>query len=364
MKTYKLQKDSTAEMSFQIIILFLIIVASFYTLTTIDFNITAFIFVSLFTLFFIAMFISSIIKSVDEKEQFLEVDIEEDRVRFNEKILLFKNIETFTFNHYQEYGNYYGRIYSIVDGEKEESLYSREFEGNNSLSEEMLVEIYTSLEEKHSAYKKKHLSPEKELQTQVDRKKLWGVFEMINVSPRSLYYSYNGNYEVSMFFLLAFALVMTLPAFLINYDTIYFNQDTQELLYELYFFSDFTEYEAHGADVAVIAWLGFNIAMTDLFLKERFKLLSFMSYDGNVIRVGEVTIALMGLFYAFLLIIYFNGEDIRGLWAISLMTFNLILLAFMESKKYKISLFMFVPFLSLSLINIMTLGSLVWNKTI
>ena len=127
MKIYKLQKDSTTEMSFQIIILVLIIVASFYTLATIDFNVTAFIFISLFTLFFIAMFISSVINSVDKKEQFLEVDIEEDRVRFNKKTLLFKNIETFTFNHYREYGNYYGWIYSVVDGEKEESLYSREF---------------------------------------------------------------------------------------------------------------------------------------------------------------------------------------------------------------------------------------------
>ena len=295
--------------------------------------------------------------SNDEKESFLEVEIQDDKVRFNAKTILFKDVEAFAFNHYRQYGNYYGHIYSVIEGKKEACLYSREFKGNNYLSEEMMVEIYTALEEKYQEYKKNHPTQEKP-QTQKTTKKLWGMFDMINVPPRSLYYDYNGNYEINMFFLLAFALVMIFPAFLVNYDTIYFSKDIQELLYKLYFVSDFKEYEAHGADVAVIAWFGFYIAITDMFLKQKYKLLSFMSYDENVIRVGEVATALMVLLYGFVLIVYIDGEQVIGLVAISIMTFYLIFLAYMEHKKQKSSILVFVPYLVVSFVNIMAL--LLW----
>jgi len=167
MKTYKLQKDSSSTTGFQIIILFLMVVASFYTIATIDFDIPSFIFISLFSLLFMVMFFSSLKKIGDTKEYFLDVDIQDDRVKCDDKTILFKDIETFTFHHYQEHGNYYGWIYTIIDGKKEVCLYSREFKGNNYLSEEMLVEIYTLLEKKLTAYKKLHPSQEKKTKTEM-----------------------------------------------------------------------------------------------------------------------------------------------------------------------------------------------------
>ena len=351
MKTYRLQKESELAQIFQIIVLFLIVVSGFYTLSNIDFSLGVSLFLSLFILLFIGIFVSSIKKFGDKRELFLEVDIEEDRVRFNEKRVLFKDIEAFTFEHYQEYGDYYGRIYSIRDAEKETILYSREFDANNYLNEEMFVEIYTTLQKSYEAYTQKH--PKKvKLQTPKVTKKLWGLFEMIDLPPRSLYYSYNGNYDASMFFLLGFALLMALPLFLLNYDADYFSPEFQDILYKIYFLTEFKEYEAHGSDVAVIAWIGFFIHLSDVYLKEQFKLLFFMSYDGNVIRVGEVAVVLMTYLYVFVLIAYFNDENIVGFWAITLMMVYMILLSYLEYKKYRVSFMAFVPFMLITLVNI------------
>lgn len=354
MKKYKLQKESTTSIVFQTVIFLFLIIASFYTLSTQDFDFGAFAFISLFSLLFIAMLFSSIKELNDKKEHFLEVDIQDDSVTFNAKILLFKETEAFTFSHYQEYGNYYGRIYTVIDGEKDACLYSREFKGNNYLNEKMMVEIYTALEAKYGEYKKNHPTKE-EVKIQTTTKKLWGMFEMINVEPKSLYYSYNGNYDANLFFLLLFALVMALPAFLVNYDTTYFSPDMQELLYKLYFFTDFKEYKVHGADVAVIVWIGFYIGIIDIFFKHRFKVLFFMSYDENIIRVGEVAIALMTLLYAFILIAYFDGEVVVGLTTISIMISYLIFLAYMEYKKYTLSFVAFIPFFVIIFVNIIAL---------
>ena len=356
MKTYKLQKDSDTTKVFQIIILFLIVVASFYTITTIDLDIPLFIFISIFTLPSIVMFFRSLKELGDTKEYFLDVEIEDDKVIFNKKELFFKDIESFTFHHYQEHGHYYGWIYTIVDGEKEACLYSGEFKGNNYLSEEMLVEIYTTLEKKHTAYKKTYPSQEKKLKTDTE---LWGMFEMLNVPPKSLYYIYNGNYEANMFLLLVSALVMTLPVFFVNYDAVYFNPYMQEILYNLYFLTDFKEYEAHGADEAVIVWIGFYIVTIDIFLKQKYKLLFFMSYDGDLRRVGQMAVMLTTLFYFIILVAYFDGENIIGFWVISFIIFYLILLTYMEEKKHKIPLFVFTPFFAILFVNV--IASVLWT---
>ena len=357
MKTYKLQKESKSSLGIQAFTLFMLVIGSMYVLSTIEYSLGILIFLSILTLVFIAMFFSTIKQIEDKSEHFLEVEIDDDSLRLNLKTILFKDVEAFAFEHYRENGNYYGRIYLVQNGERSSCLYSREFIANNYLSEEMMLEIYTTLSEKYETYKQKH--PEKEKKLQTSQKKLWGMFDPINVNPSSDYYSYNGSYDANIFFLLAFALIMSIPAFLVNYDTIYFTPQVQELLYKVYFLTDYKNYVPFGADVSVIAWGMFYITTIDMFFKYRFNLLFFMSYDNRLIRVGEVVLSLSVLLYIFILIAYFDGEDIVGFLAITLMLFYMILIAYLEQKKQLSSSLLFLPIFSLFILNLLALGSLI-----
>lgn len=361
MKTYKLQKESSSSLAFAACISCMLVFSSIYALITIEYKLPVFIFLSLLSIVFLAMFVSTLKEIEDKSEQFLEVKIDDDSVSFNEKSILFKDVEAFSFEHYIEYGNYHGRIYLVEGGKKNPCLYSREFDGNNYLSEEMMLEIFTRLDAKYELYKKEHPSNEPQVKMQSTQERLWGIFQKIDVPPKSIYFNYNGSYDATMFLLLALALLMLVPAFLVNYSASYFKPELQELLYSIYFLSEYKNYEIYGADVSVIAWGMFYIATLDILFKRQFKILFFMSYDEKPIRVGEVALSLSVLLYVFLLIIYFDGEEIVGFLAITLMMAYMLLLAYLEHKKRDFSPVIFFPLFSLFMINILALGSILFR---